>query len=121
MTLGRRFGIGAFRRSNWRARFWAAWLGLALMASTGAVMGSWTAAAASSALLALWCAQLTRIAVRMRRRGQSSAISLAYALFIMISFWTQTIGQVLYGLDWLQRRPPRLVEYKGAATGTGRP
>lgn len=121
MTLGAQFGIDSYRRNNWRARLWSAWLGVLGIAVGGVALGSAQAALLAAALVALWCLQTLRIALRAARRGQPAGIALAYAFFIMLSFWPQMGGQLLYLADALRKRRLRLFEYKSASLRAGDP
>ena len=109
-----RFALPRFRRSNLRARVWTAWLVAALMLGSLAVMIPLTGNAGLLALMfsCLWPAQLGRIALRIWRGGQSFGLAAAYAFFLMLSYWPQMAGQLLYSSDRLRRRAFRLIEHK---------
>jgi len=71
------------------------------------------------ALVLLWPLQAARITLQMRRKGQPWTLSAAYAFFLMLSFWPQMIGQLMYWNDRWHKRSFRLVEYKAATDGSG--
>lgn len=119
LDVAQRFGLARFRRNNWRARFWTAWLlafvaiGLGLMPWEGTVFGP----VAALSLAVLWPLQLVRIAIRTWRQGRPPQVALAYAFFTMLSFWPQMLGQIGYFTDRQRGRPPRLIEYKANHAG----
>jgi cellulose synthase/poly-beta-1,6-N-acetylglucosamine synthase-like glycosyltransferase len=114
LDVANRFGLPRFRRNNLRARFWSAWPFLTVLAGAGGnvLVGVWPASIAALAILSLWPLQMARIGLRTWRQGQPSRVALAYAIFTMISFWPQMLGQMQYWLDRARRRAPRLIEYK---------
>lgn len=109
-----RFGLPRFKRNNLRAQAWSVWLltalflGIALAAVPLGSLGT----LAILMCIALWPTQLVRIAFRTWRKGQPLKLAAAYGFFIMISFWPQMIGQVLWILDHARKRSFRLLEYK---------
>lgn len=109
LDVASRFELPRFKKHVMRAWFWSAWPVLAVLA--GFAFG-WGVAAA---MFCLWPAQMTRIALRTWRQGQSAQVALAYAFYTMVSYWPQMQGQLQYMLDRLHNRGSRLIEYKQAA------
>lgn len=117
MDVGARFDVARFTRNNWRVRIWMVWLALiALLAPVAGTLGGAGLVASLLVLLGIWPAQLVRIAVRTWRKGQPLGMSVAYAVFIMISFFPQAVGQLMYFADRSRNRSFRLVEYKAPAS-----
>jgi hypothetical protein len=48
------------------------------------------------------------------RRGDSSRIARIYAFFTVVAKWPQLLGMLTYYTNLIQKRTPRLIEYKGA-------
>jgi GT2 family glycosyltransferase len=122
MDVARRFGLRQFQRNNMRVVFWSIWL-MGIVAG-----GIWLVSAASvrpgavlawGLLASAWPLQVARITYRIWRRDQPLAVSATYGLFLMLSFWPQALGLLMYWNDRLHKRTFRLVEYK-AIGGTGR-
>jgi GT2 family glycosyltransferase len=122
MDVAVRFALPKFKRNNLRVMAWSGWL-LAVLALgiVAAVMAPvpWPATVAWLALVGLWPLQTARITWQLRRKGQPWSLSMAYAFFLMTSFWPQMIGQLMYWNDRRHKRSFRLVEYKATANGPG--
>jgi glycosyltransferase involved in cell wall biosynthesis len=121
MDVARRFGLPRFRRNNLRARFWTAWL-LALPAMAGGIaVAGFTpeGVLAIAAVAAIWPLQLARIALRTHRLGHARRIAIAYAFFMLVSFWPQMLGQLQYFLDTICGRRLKLIEYKAMPAANG--
>jgi len=120
MDLAYRFGMPRYRHNNLKVRCWMTWLALVVVAGSLVMFlqlqgaGLWL----SLAMFSLWPAQLCRITYRTFRGGQALDIAAAYAIFTMVAFLPQMAGQFMYLYDLLQKRIPRLIEYK-APTGSG--
>jgi len=63
----------------------------------------------------LWPLQIMRIAVRAWLGGHKAKLALAYGFFIMLSYWPQMVGQIMYRLDRMKNLMPRLIEYKNTS------
>jgi glycosyltransferase involved in cell wall biosynthesis len=110
--LAERFKLSRFRRINFVARFWGIWL-LGLLAAAAMVpIAPREGVAAVLCMAIIWLAQWIRIARRMLAKPMPMRMSTAYALFVMLSFWAQIVGQLKYYRDWRNMRSPRIVEYK---------
>ena len=109
-----RFGLARFRRDSLRALFWSTWLVVVLIGAALGVAGAQdgTAAWLVLALLGLWPLQVGRIALRSWRDGRPFGLSAAYAFFLMLSYWPQMVGQLIYWSDRLHKRSFRLIEHK---------
>lgn len=111
---GERFDLPVFQRINVRARVWAIWL--VALPLVGVVVGitAGMPAGLMSALfmLAIWPAQVVRIAIRDARRLNSRSLALAYAFFVMSAYFPQMVGQAKYLADRIRGRSNRLIEYK---------
>jgi hypothetical protein len=117
LDVARRFGLETFRRNGLRARFWSTLPLLALLVGYGTsqIAGQHAGYSVALLILALWPAQLIRIAVRTWRNGAPIHISLAHAYFTLISFWPQMWGQLVYFSDSVfAHKNPRLIEYKSS-------
>lgn len=111
--VAQRFALPQFRRNNMRILVWSAWLVLvAALAAWSIGRGDAAVGVLCVAVAALWPVQVLRIASQIRRKRQPAPLSLLYATFLMISFWPQLIGQVMYWNDRWHKRTFRLVEYK---------
>lgn len=121
LDVANRFDLPRFKRNKLRARFWSAWPFLTVLMGAGVevLVGAWPAWIATFAIFSLWPLQLARIGLRTWRQGQPPRIALAYALFTMISFWPQMLGQIQYLLDRARNRAPRLIEYKSETGPAG--
>jgi GT2 family glycosyltransferase len=112
-----RFNLNNFRRNNIRTRAWSLWL-LVVIAMFAFTMNSNTGNINAQTLwisvlfLCFWPAQLSRIAIRTWTNGVQPSLAIAYGFFIMLSYWPQMIGQLLYWMDRFKKRSFRLVEYK---------
>ena len=120
--VAERFGLPRFRHSVSRARFWTVWLVAVLITGLCAATIRLDEAGAllALALFGLWPLQFFRIAIRSWRKGHSLRLAAGYAFFLLISFWPQMLGQILYWFDRMRRRTSRSFEYKankGSATG----
>lgn len=114
LDVARRFGLREFKRNSWRVTFWSCWPALILL--SGGVAG-WIGGDGLGFLTALLVfllgpAHFARIALRTRRGGQPTGVSLAYAFFTMLSFCPQMLGQLRYLMDRLNGRAPSLMEWK---------
>ena len=112
--VGGRFGLSKFQRNNLRVRGWACWL--IALPLVGVVVGIAAGAPAGllSALfmLAIWPAQVVRVAIRDAHRVNPRSLALAYAFFIMAAHFPQMVGQAKYFADRMRGRSNRLIEYK---------
>jgi cellulose synthase/poly-beta-1,6-N-acetylglucosamine synthase-like glycosyltransferase len=112
--VGERFDLPKFRRINLRARAWAIWL--IALPLIGVVIGSTVGELAGllSALfvLAIWPAQVVRVAIRDAHRVKPRSFAMVYAFYIMAAFFPQMVGQAKYFADRLRGRTNRLIEYK---------
>jgi glycosyltransferase involved in cell wall biosynthesis len=112
--VGERFDMPKFRRLNVRVRGWAIWLialplvGVVVGIAAGAPAGLLSALS----MLAIWPAQVVRVAIRDAHRVNPRSFALAYAFFIMAAFFPQMAGQAKYFADRLRGRTNRLIEYK---------
>ena len=122
MDVAHRFGVPTFRRNNWQVQIWSAWLVVLMAGGTvaGIAQFSSTSLLAFLLIFAAWPAQWLRVAVRTCRKGQTMRISVAYAFFIVIAFLPQIVGQITYFTDRLRNRSFRLIEYKSAASSSGK-
>ena len=110
-----RFRLPRFRRDGMRSLFWSIWLVGALVWSSLGIAGAFHEIAAWTAMTfywGLWPAQVGRIALRGWRDGRPLGFSVAYAFFLMLSYWPQMLGQLLYWNDRLHKRAFRLIEHK---------
>ena len=112
--VGRRFGLHFFQRNNRRVKAWAIWLIALPLAGVGVGIEAGAPAGLLSVLsiLAIWPAQVVRVAIRNVHRANSRSVALAYAFFMMAAYFPQMVGQVKYFADRLRRRSNRLIEYK---------
>jgi hypothetical protein len=78
-------------------------------------MGLVAGVTAALVIASIWPAQLMRIALRTRRKGQPLHIALWYGWYTMVSFSPQMLGQFQYIIDRWKRRSVRLIEYKGCS------
>lgn len=125
MSVAERFRLPRFRRNNLRVRLWTGWLIAVLIACFLTAAGQFSDFGLLPVLLlfSLWPAQLCRIALRTWRKGHPFDLSAAYAFFLMVSYWPQMAGQLLYWNDRSHKRAFRLIEHKSAgvsASGHGR-
>ena len=122
MDVATRFKWPRFQRNNLTARFWSAWL-LGVLTAGPLAAGfprHGVLLFLALMLLILWPSQLGRIALRTWRAGQPFALSVAYAFFLMVSFWPQMLGQLLYWNDRARKQNFRLIEHKDArGSGSG--
>lgn len=112
--VGERFGLPNFQRNNSRVRIWAIWLiALPLVGVfAGIVAGAPVGLLSALSMLAIWPAQVVRVAVRNAHRLNSRSLALAYAFFVMAAYFPQMAGQAKYLADRLRKRSNRLIEYK---------
>lgn len=115
--VGERFGLTKFQRNNLMVRVWAIWL--ITLPLVGVVAGIAAGAPAGLlsvlSILAIWPAQVVRVAIRNVRRVNSRPLALAYAFFVMTAYFPQMEGQAKYFADRLRKRSNRLIEYKGSS------
>jgi len=78
----------------------------------GIAAGAPTGLLSALLILAIWPAQVVRVAIRDAHRVNSRSLALAYAFFIMTAFFPQMVGQAKYFADRLRGRSKRLIEYK---------
>lgn len=121
LDVATRFGLAAYKRITYRARFWSAWPLVVIGTSTVTAFAAGPVPAIVAALLtiSLWPTQWCRIAVRTFRGGHPFYVCVAYAFFTMISFWPQMVGQILYWNDRMAKRPIRLLEHKADYAPSG--
>lgn len=118
--VAQRFALPQFKRNNIRILVWSAWLVVVVvLAAWSVARHDVNAALLCVAVAALWPIQVLRVAAQIRRKRQPASLSLLYAVLLMISFWPQLIGQLMYWNDRWHKRTFRLVEYK-APGGSGR-
>ena len=112
--VAQRFGVARFRRSILRAWFWTGWLVAVLIFGllTALISPDGIGALLALTLFSIWPLQLCRIAMRSWRNGQSSGLAVKYAFFLMISFWPQMVGQLMYWTDRVRNRSSRVFDYK---------
>jgi glycosyltransferase involved in cell wall biosynthesis len=112
--VGRRFGLPFFQRNNRRVKAWAIWLIALPLVGVGVGIEAGAPAGLLSVLciLAIWPAQVVRVAIRNVYRVNSRFLALAYAFFIMAAYFPQIVGQAKYFADRLRGRSNRLIEYK---------
>jgi len=117
MDVAMRFDLPKFKRNVTVSFVWAVWLFLVFIAASLVLFFPVLSVSTYLPVLifCLWPAQLVRIAVRMKRRGQGGGIAIAYAFFLMISFLPQTVGAFVYFGDRLRGRSFRLIEHKASA------
>lgn len=115
--VGRGFGLPDFQLNNLRVRFWAIWLiALPLVGVVVGISAGVTAGLLSAlSILAIWPAQVVRVAIRNVHRVNSRPLALAYAFFVMTAYFPQMVGQAKYFADRLRKRSNRLIEYKGSS------
>lgn len=114
LAVSRRFGLPRFNKFVQRARIWSSWPIIVCVTwwGVGQFGGPTAANWIALTLLALWPAQLARIAIRTVRRGFSVPMSLCYGFLTMISFWPQILGQSRFVVDQWRSARMRLIEYK---------
>jgi glycosyltransferase involved in cell wall biosynthesis len=112
--VGERFDLPKFQRLNVRARGWAIWLIALPLVGVFVGIAAGVSAGLLSALsmLAIWPAQVVRVAIRDAHRVNPRSFALAYAFFIMAAYFPQMVGQAKYIADRLHGRSKRLIEYK---------
>ncbi len=80
------------------------------------VAGAWPTGGLSLLLLAWYPALAIRYYRANRRRGLEARDARAYSLFCLLANFPHAMGQGRYLVSRLKRRPPRIIEYKGAAS-----
>lgn len=120
--VGGRFSMPKFQSINRRVKGWAIWLVALPLVGTAVGVAAGAAAGWLSALflLAIWPAQVVRVAIRDAHRLNSRSVALAYAFFIMAGYFPQMLGHVKYLADRLRGRTNRLIEYKMVKSQTKR-
>ena len=91
------------------AWLWALFLPVAITLSA-LLFGPWALAA-----FLVYPLHTAKIALGRRRRGDTVADSLLYALFVQIGHFATVLGHWSHWLTRLQRRPSTLIEYKTRA------
>lgn len=111
---GGRFDLPMFKRNNLRVRIWAMWLvALPLVGVIVGIVAGMSAGLMSFLfMLAIWPAQVVRVAIRDARRVNSRSLALVYAFFVMAGYFPQMLGQAKYFTDQIRGRSNRLIEYK---------
>jgi glycosyltransferase involved in cell wall biosynthesis len=111
---GGRFDLPKFQRINLRVRAWAIWLvALPLVGVIAGIAAGMSAGLISFLfMLAIWPAQVVRVAIRDARRVNSWSFALVYAFFVMTAYFPQMVGQAKYFADRIRGRSNRLIEYK---------
>ncbi len=120
--VGERCGLPKFRRINLRVRGWAIWLiALPLVGMVvGIAAGAHAGLLSVLVMLAIWPAQVVRVAFRDAHRVNPRSFALVYAFFIMMAYFPQMVGQVKYIADRLCGRSNRLIEYKAVKSSAKR-
>lgn len=112
--VGEHFGLPKYKRNNLRVKIWTLWLisiplvGVAI----GIVFGVSLALLSVISILAIWPAQVLRIAVLNVHKVNSRSLALAYSFFVMTAYFPQMVGQAKYFVDRMRKRTNRLIEYK---------
>jgi GT2 family glycosyltransferase len=120
---GGRFDLPKFQRNNLLVKVWTIWL--LAMPLVGVVVGIVAGALAgflsALSILAIWLAQVVRVAIRGVRRVNSWPLALAYAFFVMSAYFPQMVGQAKYFADQIRGRSNRLIEYKAVKSSARKP
>jgi glycosyltransferase involved in cell wall biosynthesis len=94
----------------------AAWGGVGIIAALFAVaaplFGSWVLAGAAALLLLLFAAQVARLTLIGRRRGEPVGKAFAWAAFLMLGKFPQLQGVALFHKRRLTGARSKLIEYK---------
>ena len=115
-------GNGNFSRQIRSARIWGIGWPIALVVisvAAAAIGGPIAGILAAAVIFFAWPLQVTRIAMRTRRRGRKLGFSFRYGLLLMIAKWAQLIGQFRYIIDSRRGQHSRLIEHKAPAMAGG--
>jgi len=120
MDLRWRFGIGTHRRELASARFWT--IGWLLLVAGCPLVGvavtgrpaAWVAAALAALCLPL---QMLRVALRLKRHGESWPNATGGGFLIMAAKWPQMLGQLRYAMAVMRGKAPVRASGDGRVVG----